>query len=89
MLEDIADFTPDAFDNTYLNMELAIPRDVDRLDFAKGKKRLRNKVGIPIGRPHNNPIVDTRMYWGEYKDGKKASLAANTEAENMFAQVDG
>ena len=35
------DFTPDVFDDTYLNMELAIPRDGDGPEFAKVTKRLR------------------------------------------------
>ena len=88
MLEDIADFTPDAFDNTYLNMELAIPRDGDGPDFAKMTKRLRDKDMLTIGRAHNNPILDTRMYEVEYKDRHKALLANNVIAENMFAQID-
>jgi hypothetical protein len=33
-------------------------------------------------------ILDTRMYEIKYLDGYKASLAANTIAENLFAQVD-
>jgi hypothetical protein len=81
-------FTPDVFDDTYLNMELAIPRDGDGPEFAKVTKRLRDKDGLPIGRANNNPILDTRMYEVEYPDGHKASLAANAIAENMFAQVD-
>ena len=32
-----ADFTPDVFDDTYLNMELEIPRYGDGPDFAKVK----------------------------------------------------
>jgi hypothetical protein len=28
------DFTPDLFDDTYLNMELAVPRDSDGPEFA-------------------------------------------------------
>ena len=52
-------------------------------------KLLRDKDGLPIGRAHNNPILYTRMYEVEYKDGQKALLAANAIAENMFAQVDG
>ncbi len=82
-------FTPDVFDDTYLNMELAIPRDGDDgPEFAKVTKRLRDKDGLPIGKANNNPILDTRMYEVEYPDGHKASLAANAIAENMFAQVD-
>ena len=82
------DFTPEVFDDTYLNMELAIPRDGEGPEFATVTKRLRDKDGLPIGKSNNNPILDTRMYEVEYKDGHKASLAANAIAENMFAQVD-
>ena len=82
------EFTPDVFDDTYLNMELAVPRDGDGPEFAKVTRRLRDKDGLPIGRANNNPILDTRMYEVEYPDGHKASLAANTIAENKFAQVD-
>ena len=81
-------FTPDVFDDTYLNMELAVPRDGDGPEFAKVTRRLRDKDGLPIGKANSNPILDTRMYEVEYPDGYKASLAANAIAENMFAQVD-
>jgi hypothetical protein len=81
------DFTPD-FDDTYLNMELAIPRDSDGPEYARVTKRLKDKNGLPIGTANNNPILDTRLYEVEYSDGKTASLAANAIAENMFAQVD-
>ena len=62
VLESDADFTPDIFYNTYLNMELEIPRYGDGPGFAKVTKRLRDKDRFPIGRAHNNPILDTRMY---------------------------
>jgi hypothetical protein len=81
------DFTPDVFDDTYLNMELAIPRDSDGPEFARATKRLKDKDRLTIGRANNNPILDTIMYKVEYPDGHKASLAANAIAENMFAQV--
>ena len=89
MPEADADFTPDVFYDTYLKMELAIPRYVDGPDFAEVKKRLTDKDGLPIGRDHNNPILDTRMYEEEYKDGHKSSLASNSIAEKCFAQVGG
>jgi hypothetical protein len=82
------DFTPDVFDNTYLNMELAIPRESNGPEFARVTKCLKDKYGLPIGRANNNPMLDTRMYEVEYLDGHKASIAANAIAENMFAQVD-
>ena len=56
-----ADFMPDVFDNTYLNIDLEIPRDGNGPDFSKVMKPLRDKEGVPIGRFHNNPILDTRM----------------------------
>ncbi len=82
------DFTPDTYDDTYLNMELALPRDGAEVQFGRVVKRLRDKDGLPIGTAHDNPILDTRMYEVEFQDGHKASLAANAIAENLFAQID-
>jgi hypothetical protein len=36
------DFTPDVFEDTYINMELAIPRDSDGPEFARVTKRLKD-----------------------------------------------
>ena len=82
------EFTPDAYDDTYLNMELALPREGAEVQFGRVVKRLRDKDGIPIGTAHDNPILDTRMYEVEFQDGHRASLAANAIAENLFAQID-
>ena len=82
------DFTPDAYDDTYLNMELALPRNGAEVQFGRVVKRLRDKDGLPIGTAHDNPILDKRMYEVEFQDGHKASLAANAIAENLFAQID-
>ena len=49
---------------------------------------MRDANGIPIGRHHGNPMLDTRVYDIEYLDGHKESLAANTIAEYLFSQVD-
>ena len=80
--------TPEVMDDTYLNMELALPRDDEGPEFARVTKRLRDKDGVPIGTANDNPIIDTRLYEVEYADGHKAALAANAIAENMFAQID-
>jgi hypothetical protein len=82
------DFTPDAFDDTYLNMELALPREGGEVQLARVVKRLRDKDGLPIGTANDNPILDSREYEVEFQDGYKASLAANAIAENLFAQID-
>ena len=68
---------------------MEIPRDGDGPDFAKVVNRLRRKYGLPIGRVHNNPIMDTRMYEVEYKNVYKVSMASNAIEENMFSLVDG
>ena len=82
------EFTPDMYDDTYLNMELALPRSGGEVEFGRVTKRLRDKDGLPIGTAHDNPILDTRMYEVEFSDGHRASLAANAIAENLFSQVD-
>lgn len=82
------EFTPDAYDDTYLNMELALPCEGAEVQFGRVVKRLRDKDGIPIGTAHDNPILDTRMYEVEFQDRHRMSLAANAIAENLFAQVD-
>ena len=82
-------FTPDVYD-TYLNMELAIPQG-DSLEprLARVTNRLKDANGLPIGLANENPILDMRMYEVQYLDGEKASLAANSIAENLFVQIDG
>ena len=83
------DTTPEVGDDTYLNMELALPGSDDGdAKMAKVTKRLRDENGNPIGRAHDNPILDTRVYEIEYIDGTTAALSANAIAENLFAQVD-
>ena len=89
MPEAHANFMPDMFYNTYLNMELEILRDVDGTEFSKVTKLLRYKDRPTIGKAHNNKILDTIMYGVEYKYDKKDLLAANEIVENMFAQVYG
>ena len=80
--------TPEVLDDTYLNMEIALPRDSDGPEFARVTKRLRDANGIPIGTANDNPILDSRLYEVEYIDGHKASLAANAIASNLFSQID-
>ena len=81
-------FTPEVLDDTYLRMELALPRDDEGPEFARVTKRLRDAEGRPIGTAHDNPILDTRIYEVEYQDGHTAAMSANAIAMNLFAQVD-
>ena len=79
-------YTPEIGDDTYVNMEVTIPRDGEGPEFARVTKRLRDANGIPIGCANDNPILDTRVYEVEFMDGHKASLSANAIAENLFAK---
>ena len=87
--EDNEEFTPDTYDDRYLNMELAVPRgDSPNPKYARVTKQLSDADGVPIKTVNENPILDSRMYEVEYQDGTKSSLAANYIAGNLFAQVD-
>ena len=83
------EFTPETYDDWYLNMKLAVPRgDNPNPQYAKVMKRLRDADGIPIWTANENPTLDSRMYEVDYQDGTKPSHEANYIAENLFAQVD-
>ena len=64
-------FTPEIMDDTYMNMEVALLRDTEGLDFAGVTKQLKDANGLPIEMANENPILDTRMYEVKYFDGKK------------------
>jgi hypothetical protein len=84
-------FTPDVFDDTYLNMEVTLPRgggDPDDTQFARVTKRLRDKDDHPIVTANYNPLLDTLEYEVEFLDGHKESLSANLIAQHLFSQVD-
>ena len=44
-----ATFTPEVFDDMYLNIQLALPRDGGDTAFTCVKKRLKEANGFPIG----------------------------------------
>ena len=62
----------------YLNMELAINRgDEEGFHHARVKRRAVDDDGKPVGRPNNNPILDSRQYQIEYLDGHIETMTAN------------
>ena len=87
MKKDDDQFTPKYYDN-YINMELALDQRVEKPEYVRVKKRLKENQGQPIGIESDNPILDTRMYEVEYQGGHTAALSENLIAENLFAQVD-
>ena len=81
-------YDPDICEDTYDNMELAIDQGEDGPAFACVTKRLKDAEGRPIGVANDNPILYTRMHEVKYAESYKTSLASDTIANNLFAQVD-
>jgi Reverse transcriptase (RNA-dependent DNA polymerase) len=83
------DFTPEVYDDNYLNMEVALPTGAgDDVRAGRVTKRMRDASGNPVGTAHDNPMLDTRLYEVTFVDGSTQALSANAIALNMFAQVD-
>lgn len=78
--------TPEAGDRL-INADVLLPRGST---LARGRviERKRDADGNPIGRAHNNPILDSRQYRVEFDDGEVTELAANVIAESMYAMCD-
>ena len=78
--------TPESGDQ-YLMSKLLFPRGND---MVRGKviSRKRDANGDPIGRAHDNPMLDTRVYNVEFHDGDIAELTANAIATSMYSQCD-
>ena len=81
------EFTPYLY-NKYVNMELTLDRGGDRTEFARLEKRLKDSNRRPIGVADDNPILYSRIYEVEYRNGCVAAMADNVIADNLFAQVD-
>ena len=82
----LEDYTPESYD-TLLNSELMLPHG-DEMIRGRVVKRARDSEGRPIGKRHDNPLLDTREYEVELPDGSTAQYMANVIAENIFSQVD-
>jgi hypothetical protein len=85
------EFTPDTFGDEYLNKEIAMAVGVDYesgVQFGKVTKRLRDAEGRPIGMANVNPLLDTREYSVEFRDGRTESLSANLIDQNLYSQID-
>lgn len=84
-------FTPDTFDDSYVNKEIALPRgagDGEDVHYGRVTKRLRDADGKPIGMANENPMLDTREYEVEFMDGHSEALAANLIAQHLYSQID-
>ena len=81
-----AEFTPEEYDE-YLTAEVMIPIGDGKM---KGvvKRRVKDDDGLPVGKRHPNPILDSREYEVELSDGTVDSYTANMIADNIYAQCD-
>ena len=79
-------FTPEIENDTYLSMELALPRGGGEVEFGRVTKRLRDKDGLPIGTANENPMLNTCIHGIEFPDGRQTLLAANAilAENNLF-----
>lgn len=79
-------FDVNAYDQ-YVNAEILLPVGDGRMA-GTVKNRKRDSEGMPIGKRHKIPMMDTRLYEVELADGTIKELFANNIAECMFSQVD-
>jgi hypothetical protein len=80
------DYTADAYDQ-YVGAELLTTYQGE-YHRAVVNKRLRDPFGNPVGKKHDNPKLDTRIYEVEMQDGATLELSANMIAENLHTQID-
>ena len=59
-------------DDSYLNMEVTLPRGDKVPAFSKAAKQLCDENCILIGTANDNPILDTRVYEVKNFDGHKS-----------------
>ena len=70
------EFTSDLY-HDYLNMELTLNWGGDRPELTRVKKILKNVNRRPIEVANDKPILDSRLYEVEYRDGYIVAMAAN------------
>ena len=79
--------TPEMF-NSYINMEVGLPRGIDgELYHATFKRRAINYYRKMLGFETSNQITDKTLYEEDYFDGTVKILAANVIAENLLSQI--
>ena len=89
--EDIKDADDDnineiGIEDPYLNMKLGIRDDEkEGMHHARFKERAAYQEGRPVGRPHNNLLLDHHQYEVEFLDEGTKILTANIIADNLLA----
>ena len=84
-LPDVED-VPDL--DLFLNAEVLLPQNGERLQAGKVIDRATDADGNPAGEYHSNPILNTRVYDVQFPAGMIQQYSANIIAENLYSQVD-
>jgi hypothetical protein len=82
-LDDLGVHGHEAYDH-YLNAEIKRTRG-DELHLGTVIGRVRDQNGIPVGRYHENPLLDTREYQVRYANGAMEELTANIINESIMS----
>jgi hypothetical protein len=77
---------PESYDQ-YISAEVRLQKDGKEV-LGVVTARNHDHEGNPIGRSHNNPILDTKIYHVTFPDGDSAEYNANKIAECLYSQVD-
>jgi hypothetical protein len=59
-----------------------------RNEIAKVLGGKHNSEGLYVGRKHQNPLLDSRVFVVEFPDGDQKDVAYNVLAEHLYSQVD-
>ena len=85
-IPDREDLEDDHYDQ-YINADVLLPT-LGTYKTGKVTWRKRDAHGRELGKWNAKAALDTREYIVEFPDGSEAEYAANTIAENMYAQCD-
>lgn len=80
------EYDHDAY-HKFISARIQVP-SAGELKTGTVTRRKRDDDGHLIGRANPNPILDTSVYEVLFDDGHIETFAANTIAENIYAQVD-
>ena len=86
--EDTHDTLSSEINDNYIGVKVLLPVGGE---YQEGviQSRKRNLEGTQlIGKKHNNPLLDTRVYKVKFHDGGVGEFSTNIIAENLYSNID-
>jgi hypothetical protein len=80
------DYDPEELDQ-FLSVQVCLPHD-NQYVLGTVLSRKRDLDGNPIGKAHDNPLFDTRIYMVGFPDGHVEEFSTNVIAECLYSQID-